>query len=334
MTTNKVLFVDDEVNILNSIKRCVIEQDYEAIFATNANKAIDILKSQEISVLVTDMRMPLGNGLDLLKTCKNISPLTVRVVLSGYISVPQILAAINTGEVFRFITKPWEDDEQFIPAINSALDYYNLKKEREILREELEYKNKIYENLMKESKDIIDNIHDDVINIKSLSNSILDFLMGFCSQAKGKIKVATVMENYILLVKDIYLGYLDTIPSQNITFKICKLKKDISKYKSLYKEVIVDNDDFNHEGNYKLLLYITSTIIKEIMKDSFGTNLKIIISSYPSLKILMEFDKNIENQNISLKLIVNMLNSFIKRCGGKVYFDENKNIVIEGNTKI
>src|SRR3712207_8402058 len=82
MTTNKVLFVDDEVNILNSIKRCVIEQDYEAIFATNANKAIDILKSQEISVLVTDMRMPLGNGLDLLKTCKNISPLTVRVVLS------------------------------------------------------------------------------------------------------------------------------------------------------------------------------------------------------------------------------------------------------------
>ncbi|MCD3233325.1 response regulator [Clostridium botulinum] len=334
MNRNKILFVDDEVNILNSIKRCVIEQNYEAIFATNANKAIDILKSQEIAVLVTDMRMPLGNGLDLLKTCKNISPLTVRVVLSGYISVPQILAAINTGEVFRFITKPWEDDEEFIPAINSALDYYNLKKEREILKEELKEKNRIYENLMKESKYIIDNIHDDILSIKNLNDNILDFLMGFCNQAKEKTKVATLIENYILRIKNIYLGYLDTMPSQNMTFKICKLKKDILKYKNLYKEIIVDNDDFNHEGNYKLILYIISTIIKEIMKNSFNTNLKIIISSYPSLKILMEFDKNIKNQNISLTLIVNMLNAFIKRCGGKVYFDENKNIVLEGNTKI
>ncbi|MCD3362985.1 response regulator, partial [Clostridium botulinum D/C] len=219
MNRNKILFVDDEVNILNSIKRCVIEQNYEAIFATNANKAIDILKSQEIAVLVTDMRMPLGNGLDLLKTCKNISPLTVRVVLSGYISVPQILAAINTGEVFRFITKPWEDDEEFIPAINSALDYYNLKKEREILKEELKEKNRIYENLMKESKYIIDNIHDDILSIKNLNDNILDFLMGFCNQAKEKTKVATLIENYILRIKNIYLGYLDTMPSQNMTFK-------------------------------------------------------------------------------------------------------------------
>ncbi len=120
-----ILFVDDEVRLLRSIERGLIEQPYHLLFAESGEQALRILAKNQVHVLVTDMRMPEMTGLELLKTVKERYPQIVRIVLSGYTQVSMLLAAINQGEIFRFITKPWRMEEDFIPAIREAVENYN-----------------------------------------------------------------------------------------------------------------------------------------------------------------------------------------------------------------
>jgi two-component system response regulator HupR/HoxA len=78
-------------------------------------------------VLITDMRMPEMGGLELLKIVKEQYPHIVRMVLSGYTQVTTLLTAINQGEIYKYITKPWKLEEGFKPAIREAIEYYEAK---------------------------------------------------------------------------------------------------------------------------------------------------------------------------------------------------------------
>lgn len=144
--SNKVLFVDDEENILNSIKRGVLFEDFEPIFVLSGEEAIEVIENNDISVIVSDMKMPTMNGLDLLKKVKEISPDTIRIVLSGYNEIAQVLATINNLGVFKYISKPWNDDTDFLPAIREAIVYYNLKTENANMKKQLEELNKKKDN--------------------------------------------------------------------------------------------------------------------------------------------------------------------------------------------
>lgn len=136
-----VLFVDDEENILKSIKRGLIDEPYIKLFAESGAQALKIINSNEIALLVTDMRMPEMSGMELLKKVQEISPRTVRIILTGYSQVSTLLNAINQGRVFRYLTKPWKMETDFIPAINQGLEYYLLLKEREEMIRKLKNKN-------------------------------------------------------------------------------------------------------------------------------------------------------------------------------------------------
>jgi DNA-binding NtrC family response regulator len=130
METGTVLFVDDEEKILTSLKRGLMDEPYNAIFANSGQEALEILSQNEVHVLVTDMRMPEMSGLDLLRTVKEEYPDIVRMVLSGYTQVATLITAINQGEIFKFITKPWKLEEEFKPAIREAVEYYSFLSQR------------------------------------------------------------------------------------------------------------------------------------------------------------------------------------------------------------
>lgn len=87
---NTVLFVDDEIHILSSIRRATMDESFEALFASSGQEALQIFEKKEISVIVTDMRMPGMDGLALLKIVKEKYPQTVRIVLSGYTQLSQV----------------------------------------------------------------------------------------------------------------------------------------------------------------------------------------------------------------------------------------------------
>lgn len=145
---DKVLFVDDEESILSSLRRGLIDEDYECIFASNGLDALEILKTQTVSVIVSDMRMPGMDGLTLLKIVKEKYPKTVRIVLSGYAQLQQVIATVNQADVFKFITKPWKLEEEFISIIRQALDYYRLQFSRITLEEVVENQKKEYKKLL------------------------------------------------------------------------------------------------------------------------------------------------------------------------------------------
>lgn len=106
-----ILLVDDEENILRSLKRVFIDQNIRILATTNPFDALELLKTNVVSVIVSDNLMPGMNGIDLLQKAKFISPESVRVMMTGYADVRAAIDAINKGEVFKFLTKPWDVEE-------------------------------------------------------------------------------------------------------------------------------------------------------------------------------------------------------------------------------
>ncbi|MDH3673696.1 MAG: response regulator [Gammaproteobacteria bacterium] len=109
-TKPRVLFVDDEPKILNSM-RWLFNRDYELYFANSGQEAIDAIRRNKFHVIVSDQRMPGITGIEVLREAKKISPDTMRLLLTGYADLKAIVGSVNESEVFRFITKPWINEE-------------------------------------------------------------------------------------------------------------------------------------------------------------------------------------------------------------------------------
>ena len=135
-----ILFVDDESFILSSINRFLRKEQYNKLYAENGLQALDLINSNNVSIVVSDLRMPEMNGLELISEVKKRNPDIVRLILSGSQDIDPIIESINTGEVFRFIPKP-VDPPEFKQILNDAIDYYCLRTEREALFNELSIKN-------------------------------------------------------------------------------------------------------------------------------------------------------------------------------------------------
>jgi len=123
-----VLFVDDEVNILKALQRLLRTEEMNVLCASRASEAIELLEQHPAQVVVTDQRMPEMNGVDLLSAVRERHPDIVRMMLTGYTEINVAVDAINRGEIFRLITKPWNDDE-LRATIRQAFDHFDLKSE-------------------------------------------------------------------------------------------------------------------------------------------------------------------------------------------------------------
>lgn len=136
-----ILFVDDESDILTSLNRFLRREAYRKFFVDNADEALRLMAETAVDIVVSDLRMPGMNGLELIKEVKRLYPGTLRMIVSGSQDIEQIIESVNKGEIFRFIPKPVEP-ESFKNILNDALDYYCLKLEREELFEEISLKNR------------------------------------------------------------------------------------------------------------------------------------------------------------------------------------------------
>src|SRR6218665_2737 len=106
----KILLVDDEERILRSLG-LLLRMQYQVFATSDGHEALAILKREKIHVLISDQRMPIMTGSELLKHAREISPDTVRILLTGYADAEAALEAVNEGEIFRYINKPWGPKE-------------------------------------------------------------------------------------------------------------------------------------------------------------------------------------------------------------------------------
>jgi CheY-like chemotaxis protein len=125
---HKVLVVDDEASVLSSLRRLLRREPYDLITAGSGEEALRLLEKQPVPLILSDQRMPGMTGIELLGEVRRRWPDTMRVVLSGYSAVQTILEAINEGAVYKFLSKPW-NDEELKGNIRQALEQYELKTE-------------------------------------------------------------------------------------------------------------------------------------------------------------------------------------------------------------
>ncbi|HEY7743992.1 MAG TPA: protein kinase [Burkholderiales bacterium] len=106
----RILFVDDEERIVNAL-RSIFRANYHVFTATNGSEALEFVRKFQPHVIVSDQRMPQMTGVELLRRVKGLAPNTVRMLLTGYSDLAATVGSINDGEVFRFISKPWDNLE-------------------------------------------------------------------------------------------------------------------------------------------------------------------------------------------------------------------------------
>ena len=121
MDKKTVLFVDDDRGLLTTLEMGLVGEPYDRRFAASGQDALEILETRPVQVIVSDLRMPEMNVLELLRTVWGKWPQTVRIVLSGYTHISTLLHAINQGHVYKLIMKPWKIEDEFKPAIREAL---------------------------------------------------------------------------------------------------------------------------------------------------------------------------------------------------------------------
>jgi two-component system response regulator HupR/HoxA len=135
----ELLFVDDETANLQKLQRTFMEQ-YTVHLAQSGEEALQILRRAPIDAIITDQKMPNMTGIEFLEASQREYPDLVRIVLTGFTEVDDLIAAINTGKVHKYITKPWEPDVLRM-AVCEALEKMELQRENERLAAELKIAN-------------------------------------------------------------------------------------------------------------------------------------------------------------------------------------------------
>ena len=135
-----LLLVDDEENILTSLRRLLRREGYTILIGHSGEQGLEILAQHPVDVIVSDQRMPNMTGVEFLRRVKTAYPDTVRMVLSGYTELQSITDAINEGAIYKFLTKPWED-EQLRANIAEAFRYKELADDNENLHEQVKIAN-------------------------------------------------------------------------------------------------------------------------------------------------------------------------------------------------
>ena len=124
---HKILLVDDEPNILEALER-IFHKKYLVYKATSGAEGLDILEQEDIALILSDQRMPKMTGVTLLQKSHDIKPHTIRILLTGYTDIESTIEAINSGRIYKYITKPW-DSLDLVNSVDKALEQYELAAE-------------------------------------------------------------------------------------------------------------------------------------------------------------------------------------------------------------
>lgn len=179
-----LLFVDDEANILSSLKRLFRPLGYRIFTAESGAAGLQLLGQHPIDLIISDMRMPEMNGAQFLEQARQQWPDTIRILLTGYADISSTIAAINKGEIYRYIAKPWDDNDIAL-IVKHALERKNLEQEKKRLEALTQRQNE-------ELKDLNANLE---ARVKARTEELRQ-AMGFLESAHKRLK-----ENFITSLK-------------------------------------------------------------------------------------------------------------------------------------
>ncbi|MCK5557323.1 MAG: response regulator [Candidatus Hydrogenedentes bacterium] len=177
-----VMLVDDEERALVALSRLLRKENYKLVTATSGPAALSLIAEQPVHVIVTDQQMPGMTGVELLKRVKAAYPDTIRMVLTGHAEANVALAAINEGEVYRFITKPVQGEELKL-AIRHGLVQHDLLKDNKALIQEVQKQDSILDELEKEHPGISSKrVSKGAFVVEEIGLSLEEFILRYLPQ--------------------------------------------------------------------------------------------------------------------------------------------------------
>ncbi|MCK6574217.1 response regulator [Myxococcota bacterium] len=160
MSTPHILIVDDEESVRAALRRSLRKESYRVSFAESATEALNLMKDDRPDLLITDHLMPQMTGLDLLRRVRLLYPDMARVILTGQAELDTVVAAINEGEIFRFLRKPWDETELKL-TIHLALEQLRTERENRQLVDLLKRQAEVIKTLEKSNPGITSIKRDD-----------------------------------------------------------------------------------------------------------------------------------------------------------------------------
>lgn len=173
-----LLLVDDEENITSALVRLLRRDGYRILRANSGTEGLDLLAQNEVGVIISDQRMPGMTGVEFLGKVREQFPDTVRIVLSGYTELNSVTDAINRGAIYKFLTKPWDDD-LLRANVEEAFQRYEMKMENARLARELQQANQELQSINHELEQrVIDKTREVLHNLQVLkvSQAVLEDL--------------------------------------------------------------------------------------------------------------------------------------------------------------
>lgn len=199
-----VLLVDDEANILSSLRRLLRRQPYDIFTAESGKEGLAILEKERIDLVVSDMRMPEMSGAEFLQIVSEKWPQTVRIILTGYADLEATVQAVNNAGIFRYLSKPW-DEQDLLTTIEQGLETQKLRRERDFLVEELK---RVNEGLEQEVRARTEEIRQTAemldLAYKEISNSYTSIIRVFAAlmslnkkRFKGQSRAVADLAKYL-----------------------------------------------------------------------------------------------------------------------------------------
>jgi response regulator RpfG family c-di-GMP phosphodiesterase len=150
-----LLFVDDEANVLKSLRRLFHSEPYTTYFATSGAEGLELLQQTPVDMIISDMRMPEMNGAEFLTEVFTHWPDTIRILLTGYADMQSTIDAVNKGRIYNYCNKPWNDEELKL-LVRNALEQKRLREERDSLSEIVQQQNSELKELNEQLEDKVE----------------------------------------------------------------------------------------------------------------------------------------------------------------------------------
>lgn len=284
-----VLFVDDEIQVLRAIKRGLHLEKYNKFFATSGEDALKIIEEEEIALIITDMKMPKMDGLSLLKKVNDLNPNIIKVILSGYTNLAQIIATINAINIYKFILKPWDLNTELKPIIIEGLEKYkeNIINTNDVVSSN--EKNELFKKLVETNQQNYEQLQQDFKNVKQLNKIIMNYSYFLSLQLKEDKVNKLRLKEELSFIEKISNSFVETLP---VLKREMTLKEFEQKIITSVEELLNNNNDksieisfkMNQSENIKLAtnfvhsFWLVKMLLKDVMNISKESAVEIEVS--------------------------------------------------------
>ncbi|MFA9390384.1 MAG: ATP-binding protein [Prolixibacteraceae bacterium] len=297
MFEHNLLIIDDEPEIVKALTR-QFRRKYNVFSTTNAEDGFNIMEKENIQVVLSDQRMPGLTGIDFFSKIKNKYPDALKLILTGYSDIEAVIGAINEGQVFRYVTKPWNPDE-LETIIKEAFEKFELITNNRKLMHKLQDSNENLENKVKERTLELERANGKLSALNSEKNKYIGMVAHDLRNPIGIAEsfASLLIEDFDLLAKNKQIEYLGII-SNRCSFSLDLIHNflDVSKIEAGTFNLILAETDY--------VKFVHESIVNEEII-AFKKSQKIEIRTAENSMVL-PFDNN-KIQQVLSNLISNAI---------------------------